>query len=66
MNAQHEMTNGEIVTKGGVGTGASIGAWYLSHIQQINGSLQTASLILGLIIGAVSLWKLITKKKKSK
>ena len=60
------MTNGEIAIKGGVGTSASLGAWYFSHVAQLNASLQTSSLILGLIIGAVSLWKLLFKKKKVK
>jgi Na+/glutamate symporter len=57
------MTNGEIVIKGGVGTGASLGAWYFSHVAQLNAALQTSSLVLGLIIGAVSLWKLLFKPK---
>ena len=58
------MTNGEIVMKGGVGTGASLGAWYFSHVAQLNATLQTASLTLGLLIGAVSLYKLMFKKKE--
>lgn len=57
------MTNGEIVLKGGVGTGASLGAWWASHVGQLNASLQTASLLLGLAIGSVSLWKLCRKRK---
>ncbi len=32
------MTNGEIVMKGGAGTGASLGAWYFSHVAQPEGS----------------------------
>jgi Na+/glutamate symporter len=60
------MTNGEIVIKGGVGTGASLGAWYFSHVAQLNAAMQTSLLVLGLIIGAVSLWKLLLKKKKVK
>ena len=60
------MTNGVIGIKGGVGTSASLGAWYLSHLQHVNGVLQTACLTLGLAISAVSLWKLLLKKKKSK
>ena len=58
------MTNGEIVIKGGVGAGASFSAWYLSHAAQLNTSLQTTSLSLGIIIGTVSLWKLFFKKRK--
>ena len=60
------MTNGEIVIKGGVGTSASLGAWYLAHIQAINGTLQTGCLFLSFIIGAVSLWKLLFKKRSRK
>ena len=60
------MTNGEIVIKGGVGTSASLGAWYFSHVAQLNAALQTASLILGLTIGLISLWKLLFKKRKTK
>lgn len=60
------MTNGEIVIKGGVGTSASIGAWYFSHVSQLNATLTTISLALGISIGAVSLWKLLFKKRKSK
>ena len=66
MNTHHEMTNGEIVTKGGVGTGASLGAWYLAHVQQINSTLQTGCLVLGLTISAISLWKLLFKKRSRK
>lgn len=58
------MTNGEIVLKGGVGTGASLGAWWASHVGQLNASLQTASLLLGIAIGGVSLWKLCRKNRK--
>ena len=60
------MTNGEIVIKGGVGTSASLGAWYLAHIQAINGTLQTGCLVLSFVIAAVSIWKLLFKKKKVK
>jgi len=60
------MTNGEIVIKGGVGTGASFGAWFLAHIQSINGVLQTGCLALGFTISVITLWKLLFKKRKSK
>lgn len=56
------MTNGEIVTKGGVGTSASIGAWYLSHLQHVNGVLSTISLVIGITIGLVTLYKLVKKR----
>ena len=57
------MTNGEIVTHGTLGTSASLGAWLLSHTHQINETLQTASLIVGLTIGGVSLVRLLRKAK---
>ena len=61
-----EMSNGEIVTKGTVGAGASIAAWWVSHVQDVNATLQTLSLILGVTIGIVSLVKLLRKKSKTK
>ncbi len=60
------MTNGEIVIKGGVGTGASLGAWYLSHVSALNAGLTTVSLLIGIVIGLVSLVKLVRKKRKFK
>ena len=63
-NNNENMTNGEIVAKGGVGAGASFGAWFLAHVQEINSALQTGCLVLGLAISAVSLTKLLKKKRK--
>ncbi len=60
------MTNGEIVIKGGVGAGTSFLAWFLAHIQSINGVLQTGCLALGFTISAITLWKLVTKKRSRK
>lgn len=66
MNTNHDMTNGEIVTKGAVGAGTSFFAWFLAHIQSINGVLQTGCLALGFTISAITLWKLLFKKRKTK
>lgn len=49
--------------KGGAGTGASLGAWWVANGAELNATLQTASLILGITIGVVSLVKLLKKKK---
>lgn len=64
MTNENNMTNGEIVAKGGVGAAASFGAWFLGHVQEINSVLQTGCLVLGLAISAVSLSKLLSKKRK--
>ena len=60
------MTNGEIVTKGSVGAGSSFVAWLLAHVQEINALLQMGCLALGLTISAVTLFKLVTKKRRPK
>lgn len=57
------MTNGEIVAHGTLGTTATLGGWFLSHVHQINESLQTVSLCVGLSIGGVSLVRLLRKRK---
>jgi hypothetical protein len=59
-----DMSNGEIVTKGSVGAGSSFLAWLLAHVQEINSLLQMGCLSLGFTISAVTLWKLLTKKRK--
>lgn len=59
-------TNAEIATKGGVGMFASFSAWFLAHVQEINAFLQTGCLALGFTISAVTLWKLLFKKRKTK
>lgn len=56
-------TNGQIIVKGGVGAGASFGAWTVAHIQEINQFLQSGCLVLGLAISAITLWKLVAKSK---
>ncbi len=61
---RNEMTNGQVVTTGAVGTAASLGAWLLSHTHQMNELLQMASLTVGLAVGCVSLHRLLTKKPK--
>lgn len=60
-----DMTNGEIVAKGTVGAGSSFLAWLLAHVQEINSLLQMGCLSLGFTISAVTLFKLVTKKRKS-
>ena len=66
MTHSEEMTNGEILTRGTVGSGASFGAWLIGHVQEINGLLQTGCLILGFTISSITLCKLVAKKKRSK
>jgi hypothetical protein len=58
-----EMTNGQIITKGGVGAGASFGAWLVAHVQEINQFLQSGCLVLGLAISSITLFKLVCKAK---
>ena len=60
------MSNGEIVTKGTVGAGASFAAWWTSHVAQLNASLQTIALGLGITISVVSLVKLLRKRPTKK
>ena len=61
---EREMTNGEIIFKGGTGTAASLSAFWISHVGQINQTLKTVSLVLGIVIGGITLWKLIRKNSK--
>ena len=66
MTTNNDMTNGEIVTKGTIGTASSFGAWLLAHVHEVNSFLQTGCLVLGLVISGVTLFKLLFKKRKSK
>jgi hypothetical protein len=56
-------TNGQIVIRGGVGAGASFGAWLVAHVQEINSFLQMGCLVLGLSISSITLFKLACKAK---
>ena len=60
------MTNGEIIIKGTAGTSASLGAWWIAHVEQLNSSLQTVSLGIGIAVGLVSLVKLLKKRNTKK
>jgi len=55
------MTNGEIVIKGAVGTGAGIGAFLLSPA--FEAALRVTSLSVGIAVGLVTLWTLLRKNK---
>lgn len=64
MNARNDMTNGETVTTGGIGTGAAIAAWWVSNLPTINGTLQTLVLLAGLVVSGLTVKKLLRKKSK--
>lgn len=57
------MTNGEIVARGAVGSGAALGAAVLSNLAALNPLLQTLSLAVGLAVGVVTLVRLCRKNK---
>lgn len=58
------MTNGQIVTTGTAGTAGSIGAWWISNLPAVNGTLQFLVLLSGLVVSALTIRKLSQKKKK--
>jgi hypothetical protein len=58
------MNNGEIITRGTIGTGASLGAYIFTVASEINPLLQSVSLLLGIGIGGITLFKLVTKNKR--
>jgi hypothetical protein len=55
------MTNGQIVTHGVIGSTASLGAVVFSPDMEAN--LRGVSLCVGILVGVVTIWKLITKPK---
>lgn len=63
MSEQTQMTNGQIVTNGVIGAGASVSAWAVAHVNVVNSFLQTGCLCLGLLVSAVTLGRLISKGK---
>lgn len=58
------MTNGQIVTTGMAGTMTSFGAWWVSHLQHVNGTLQFLVLLSGLVVSALTIRKLTRKSKR--
>jgi hypothetical protein len=55
------MTNGEIVLRGAIGSGASLGAAIFTPDMESN--LRGVSLCVGIVVGLVTIWKLMRKAK---
>ena len=54
------------IKNGGAGIGASGAGIGVSLMEHVNTALQTASLLLGVIIGAITLYNLTLGKRKKK
>jgi hypothetical protein len=55
------MSNGEIVTRGLFGSSVSLGAAFFTPDMEAN--LRGISICVGILVGVVTIWKLITKPK---
>lgn len=58
------MTNSEIIIRGAVGSGASFAAAIFSPDMESN--LRVVSLCVGILVGLVTIWKLVSKNRNEK
>lgn len=72
---RENMTNGEIVVRGVVGTAAGVGpvaasgsvsGWVAAYGPALEFFFRVGSMGLGAAVAAVTLWQLLTKKKREK
>lgn len=52
------------ITKGTVGTGTSVVAVLVARLDQVNGVLQTVSLLVGIAVGLATFWSIVRKPRK--
>lgn len=52
------------IATGGTGVAATAGGWFLSHMAELTSFLQIFSLLVGIAVGVVTLYKLVTRGVK--